>query len=376
MINILPKKLKLLYNSLLAFKEDNLANSFQTMYKIQPSKKINKGSEVFYFKKELQPLPNKFQFKGEKLSTDKFIEETNTTGLIVINDDKIKYEKYFLGANENTLLSSNSVCKSFVSSLLGIAISEGYISSVNDPIGKYVPELKDTELEKISIKDCLQMSSGIDFDEDTDMSKMSISMLLGKPAIKYISKLKISIKPGKVRKYSSINTEIIGEVITNATGYSLSEYLEEKIWKRIGVEKDAYWTLSNNKELAMGGLSISLRDYARFARLYINNGKWNNEQIIPSNWIKDSIDTSEHHLRPGSNNDSYSAFGYGYKWWVPEGKEGEFMAIGIYSQWIYINPNRNVIIVKTSAHPRFMDTDHELKTVELFRSIVDSVSSI
>lgn len=376
MINILPKKLKLLYNSLVAFKEDNLANSFQTMYKIQPSKKISKGSEVFHFKKELQPLPNNFQFKEEKLYTDKFIEETNTTGLIVINDDKIKYENYFLGANENTLLSSNSVCKSFVSSLLGIAISEGYISSVNDPIGKYVPELKDTELEKISIKDCLQMSSGIDFDEDTDMSKMSISMLLGKPAIKYISKLKTSIKPGKVRKYSSINTEIIGEVITNATGYSLSEYLEEKIWKRIGVEKDAYWTLSNNKELAMGGLSISLRDYARFARLYINNGKWNNEQIIPSNWIKDSIDISEHHLRPGSNNDSYSAFGYGYKWWVPKGEEGEFMAIGIYSQWIYINPNRNVIIVKTSAHPGFMDTDHELKTVELFRSIVDSVSSI
>ncbi|MDU6249519.1 MAG: serine hydrolase, partial [Paeniclostridium sordellii] len=225
MINILPKKLKLLYNSLVAFKEDNLANSFQTMYKIQPSKKISKGSEVFYFKKELQPLPNNFQFKGEKLSTYKFIEETNTTGLIVIHDDKIKYENYFLGANENTLLSSNSVCKSFVSSLLGIAISEGYISSVNDPIGKYVPELKDTELEKIPIKDCLQMSSGIDFDEDTDMSKMSISMLLGKPAIKYISKLKTSIKPGKVRKYSSINTDIIGEVITNATGYSLSEYL-------------------------------------------------------------------------------------------------------------------------------------------------------
>jgi CubicO group peptidase (beta-lactamase class C family) len=376
MIRILPKKLKLLYNSLVAFKEDNLANSFQTMYKIQPSKKISKGTEVFYFKKELQPLPNNFQFKGKKLATYKFIEETNTTGLIVIANDKIKYENYFLGANENTLLSSNSVCKSFVSSLLGIAISEGYISSVNDPIGKYVPELKDTELEKISIKDCLQMSSGIDFDEDTDMSKMSISMLLGKPAIKYISKLKTNTKPGKVRKYSSINTEIIGEVITNATGYSLSEYLEEKIWKCIGVEKDAYWTLSNNKELAMGGLSISLRDYARFARLYINNGKWNNEQIIPSNWIKDSIDTSEHHLRPGSNNDSYSAFGYGYKWWVPEGEEGEFMAIGIYSQWIYINLNRNVIIVKTSAHPRFMDPDHELKTVELFRSIVDSVSSI
>ncbi|MCR8746235.1 serine hydrolase domain-containing protein [Romboutsia lituseburensis] len=373
MINVIPKKIKLLYNSLSAFKRDNLANSFQTMYQIQPSKRINKGSEVFYFEKELESLPKKFKFKEEKISTDKFIEETNTTGIIVISNDKIKYENYFLGANENTLLSSNSVCKSFVSALLGIAISEGYINSVNEPIGNYVPELKNTELEKISIKDCLQMSSGIDFDEDTDMSKMSISMLLGKPAIKYISKLKLEIQPGTLRKYSSINTEIIGEVITNATGCSLSDYLENKIWKRIGVENDAYWTLSNNKELAMGGLSISLRDYARFAKIYLNNGKFNNEQIIPSKWIEESIDIREYHLRPGVNNDSYNTFGYGYKWWIPEGNEKEFMAIGIYSQWIYINLSKNVIIVKTSAHPGFMDKDHELKTLALFRSIVGNL---
>lgn len=369
------KKAKLLYKSLSAFKKENLAESFQTMYQIQPSRKINKGNNISTLKKDLNPLPDIFKFKGKNFEVNKFLQETDTTGLIVVENDKIKYENYFLGANENTLLSSNSVCKSFVSALLGIAIGEGYISSVNDPIGKYVPQLKGSDLEQISIKDCLQMSSGIDFDEDSDMSKMSISMLLGRPAIKYISKLKMKNEPGKYRKYSSINTEIIGEVITNATGRSLSQYLEEKIWKRIGVENDAYWTLSNNKELAMGGLSISLRDYARFARLYLNNGMYNNEQIIPSNWIKDSVDISEPHLRPGANNDSYSTLGYGYKWWVPEGNEGEFMAIGIYSQWIYINPKKDVVIIKTSAHPGFMDTDHELKTVELFRKIADSMSS-
>lgn len=366
-------KLKLLYTSLKAFKKENLANSFQTMYKIQPSKKISKGSEVFEFERKLTKLPNLFKFDNEKYQIDDFIKNTDTTGLIVVKDDEIKYEKYFLGADENTLLSSNSVCKSFVSALLGIAISEGYVNSVKDPIVKYVPELIGSNIENISIKDCLQMSSGIDFDEDTDMSKMSISMLLGKPAIKYISKLEMECEPGQIRKYSSINTEIIGEIISNATKCSLSEYLEKKIWKKIGVEKDAYWTLSNGKELAMGGLSISLRDYARFARLYLNDGRYDNEQIIPKEWIKDTINITESHLKPSANNDSYNALGYGYKWWIPKGNEGEFMAIGIYSQWIYINPTKNIIIIKTSAHPGFMDTNHELKTVELFRAIANNL---
>lgn len=256
---------------------------------------------------------------------------------------------------------------------MGIAISEEYVDNVEDYASKYVKELQGTDLEKITIKDLLQMSLGIEFDEDTDMSKLSISMLLGKPAIKSISKLKLEKEPGTVRKYSSINTEIVGEVISNATGYTLSEYLEEKIWKKIGVEEDAYWTLSNGKELAMGGLSISLRDYARFGRLYLNNGEYNGEQIIPEEWIKDTVDVSEEHLRPGGNNDSYSELGYGYKWWIPTGDEGEFMAIGIYSQWIYVNPKKNVVIVKTSAHTGFMEPDHELKTVELFRAISNNL---
>ncbi|WP_297635046.1 serine hydrolase [uncultured Clostridium sp.] len=363
------KKAKLLYRSLKAFKKENLADSFQRMYEIQPSKKINRGTRVFEFKKNIEELPRLFEFNEEKKSVAQFIKDTNTTGLLMIKNDEIIHEKYYLGATENTLLASNSICKSFVSALLGIAVSEGKVESIEDSVGQYVSELKGTEVGNVSIKDCLQMSSGIDFDEDTDMSKMSISMLLGKPAIKYISKLKVKDEEEKKRKYSSINTEIIGEVIRSATGYTLSKYLEEKIWKQIGVEKEAYWTLSNDKELAMGGLNITLRDYARFARLYLNNGEWNGKQIIPKRWIKDTINIEEKHLRPRANNDSYSALGYGYKWWIPEGDEEEFLAIGIYSQWIYINPKRNTVIIKTSAHPGFMDENHELETIEFFREM-------
>ncbi|MGL4737742.1 MAG: serine hydrolase domain-containing protein [Cellulosilyticaceae bacterium] len=368
------QQLKLLYTSLSAFKEENLAKGFQTMYQIQPTKKINKGTDVFAFTNNPKPLPESFTFGGQTYNTDVFLEDTDTSGLLVIANDQITYENYFLGATDQTLLSSNSVCKSFVSALMGIAVSEGYIDSVEDSIAKYIPDFEGTELARISIKNCLQMSSGIAFDEDTDMSKLSISMLLGKPAMQSIAKMKLEQTPGDFRKYASINTEILGTIITNATGRSLGDYMEEKIWTRIGMENDAYWTLSNDTELAMGGLSVALRDYGRFGRLYLHQGNWNGEQIIPAQWIKDSVDTTAPQLCPGPNNKTFDQLGYGYQWWMPEGDEGEFMAIGIYSQWIYVNPAKQVIIVKTSACPEFMEKDHEFKTIALFRAIADSLS--
>ena len=364
------KKIKLLYNSLNGFKDENLANTFQNMYKIQPTRKINKGNTISEFRRNTSTLPEEFDFKGERVLVSDFLEDTHTSGLLVIQNDVIKHESYYLGADENTLFSSNSMGKSFVSALMGIAISEGYIQSVEEPIGKYISEFKDTEIENIPIKACLQMASGLNFDEDKDMSKYSMRTLLGIPSMKLISKLGMKEEPYTYRKYLSINTEILGEIIRNATGYNLSEYMEKKLWKKLGVEHEAYWTLSNEKELSMGGLSISLRDYGRFAKLYLNNGKMDGEQIIPIDWIHDSVDISEKYSKPGANNDVYNAIGYGYQWWIPEGNEGEFLAIGVYSQWIYINPTKNIIIVKTSADPDFMEKDNELKNIEFFRGIV------
>lgn len=371
---IYRKEIKLLYKSLNSFKEENLAHTFQNIYKIQPTREIKKGDNIYGFSKDEDNLPLEFKFNGEVFLVEDYLKDTKTSGLIVIKDDKIKHESYYLGVDENTLFASNSMGKSFVSALMGIAINEGYIESIDEPIGKYIKEFKDTKIENIPIKACLQMVSGLAFDEDKDMSKYSMRTLLGTPAMKLISKLGIEAEPFTVRKYLSINTEILGEIIINATGYTLTEFMEEKLWKKLGVEKNAFWTLSNDKELAMGGLSISLRDYARFARLYLNNGMVNNEQIIPKEWIKDSMDISADYAKPGANNDSYNAIGYGYQWWIPDGNEGEFLAIGVYSQWIYVNRAKNIIIVKTSADPNFMEKDYELKHVEFFRELAKNYS--
>lgn len=365
----------LMYRSIKAFDEENLAHSFQTMYEIQPSSKILKSDKVSKFEYDLVPMIETFNFRGKQLSTEKFLRETKTSGMLVVANNKIAYENYYLGSDENTRFSSNSICKSFTSALVGIAVNEGYIHSVEDSIAKYVPEFKGTDMEKITIKDCLQMSSGIDFDEKLDMSKISMTSMFGKSKMKLIVKFGLSHEPGTNRTYSSINTDILGEVVSNATGYTLSKYMEEKIWSKLGVENDAYWTLSNNKELANGGLHISLRDYARFGRLYINNGVFEGEQIIPESWIKDSIETNAPYLKAPHDGKPYSELGYGYQWWIPEGEDNEFMAIGVFGQWIYINPKKEVIIVKTGADSGFEEDDKEKKTVALFREIANAVTN-
>lgn len=364
------KKMKILYTSLNSFKDENLAHTFQHTPEIQPTKKISKGTETFEFVKEDNAiLADGFRFEDTFYSSEKFMNDTKTSAMLVIKDDVIKYEKYFFGGNEDTLFSSNSMGKSFVSALMGIAVSEGYVESVEDPIGKYIPEFAGTEMANIPIRACLQMASGINFNEDTDMSGFSMRTLMGKPAMKVISKYGMQEKPYTYRRYLSINTEILGQVIKNATGRSLAEYMEEKLWKKIGTAHDAYWTLSNGTELAMGGLSVSLRDYARFARLYLNEGSYEGKQILEKQWIQDSMDISAEYSKPGSNYDAYNAIGYGYQWWIPEGDKGEFMAIGVYGQWIYVNPTNRVIIVKLSADPNFMEKGYELKHVEFFRAI-------
>ncbi len=181
-------KIKTIYVSLNSFKDENLAHTFQHTPEIQPTKKISKGSDIFQFAKEDNAvLADSFDFEGTTYPTEQFMEDTKTSAMIVIKDDVIKYEQYFFGGDEKTLFSSNSMGKSFVSALMGIAVSEGCVGSIEDPIGKYIPEFKGTELENIPIKACLQMASGIDFSEDDDMSGFSMRTLMGTPAMKVIS---------------------------------------------------------------------------------------------------------------------------------------------------------------------------------------------
>jgi CubicO group peptidase (beta-lactamase class C family) len=266
------------------------------------------------------------------------------------------------------------MAKSFVSALFGIAMEEGYIKSIEQKVEEYLPELIGSGYEGVRIKDVLQMSVGVKFNEDygdfnSDINKWGRGFALGSSQNKFASTLVREEEPGTKLHYVSINTHVLGMIVAKATGKSLSKYLEEKLWKPMGMEYNAYWLCDNQgMEVALGGLNIALRDYAKLGQLFLNEGNWQGVQIVPKNWVVASVTPDAPHLMPEKNK-----FGYGYQWWIPLGDEGEFIAQGVYNQNIYINPTTKTVIVKNSANYRYNEKINPYADpnaiLELFRKI-------
>ena len=350
-------KIKRLFKVMSLFDKDNIVENFRTMPEMFPYHEIHRGENVFEFETALQDLPKTFEYNGKTYNIEELLEDTWTTGLIVIKDDKIRFEKYYRGNTRDTLNISWSVGKSFVSALIGIAIQEGAIKGVDVPVSDYAPELKGSGYDGVPLKDVLQMSSGVRFDEDygaffSDINRMGRVIAMGDSINEFAASLESERKPGTYRHYVSMDTQVVGMVLKNATGKTPSQYLEEKIWKKIGMHSNAKWLVDDmDMELVFGTLNVTLRDYARFGRLYVNYGNWNGEQVVPKQWVIDSITPDAPHLMPGDNPLSNTKMGYGYQWWIPEKPKGDFMALGVYDQYIYVNPAKQVVIVKNSAFP-------------------------
>ena len=195
---------------------------------------------------------------------------------------------------------------------------------------------------------------------------------------KFAASLKNERPPGAYNHYVSINTHVLGMIIVRATGKSLTKYLQEKIWNKLGMEYNAFWMVDDyDMEMALGGLNVTLRDYAKMGQLFLQKGNWQGEQIVSSEWIKASVTPDAPHLMPGDNPNSAHEFGYGYQWWIPEGDQGEFMAMGIYNQYIYVNPSTRTVIVKNSANHRYNEPDNPYArspvVLEMFRAIARSL---
>jgi CubicO group peptidase (beta-lactamase class C family) len=368
-----------LYNVITLFDEGKIVENFRNMDRAFEARPVRRSGPVFEFTRgEPIELPESFTWKEQTFETGPFLEMSGTSGLIVIKDDAIRYEQYYLGNDASTKWISWSMAKSITSALFGIAVAEGHIASIMDPVTEYVPELAGSGYDGVPIKHVLQMSSGIRFDETygdfgSDINRMGRALALGTPLIEFISTLENEKPPGTYNHYVSMDTQVLGQVLINATGKSLAQLTEEKLWSKIGPESDAYWMLDGSgTELAFAGYNAVLRDYARFGRLYLNGGNWNGEQIVPADWVRDSLTPDAPHLMPGEDNpDSNWVLGYGYQWWIPIDPDGEFLALGVYVQMLYVYPKERLVIAKTSAYPRYNDDgdDVELATIELFRAI-------
>ncbi|NNL67042.1 MAG: serine hydrolase, partial [Myxococcales bacterium] len=249
-------------------------------------------------------LPEHYVHEGEKRPLRRFLEETDTSGLLVLRDGEIVHEEYALGSSRETRWISWSVAKSFVSAMVGVAFHDGLIESLHDPISKYVPELAGSSYDGVEIEDILEMSSGASWDEDygdplSDITRFGTAIVFGRSQDDFAASLEREHPPGSYNRYNSTDTQVLGMLLVRVTGMTLAEYTERTLWQPMQMQYDAYWiTDEPGMELAFGGLNVTLRDYARFGELYRNGGRWNGRQVVPEAWVAASTVPGEPHLQP------------------------------------------------------------------------------
>jgi CubicO group peptidase (beta-lactamase class C family) len=303
-----------------------------------PSRELTSSNDPFNFQ---TTSSGKFPKELNDKPFDKFLQDNNTVGFLIIKNDTIQYEKYFKGYDKQSIVPSFSMAKSVTSILIGCAIDDALILSVEEPITVYIPELKENGFDKVTIKHLLQMTSGIKFNESyVNPFGDAASFYYGLNLRKEIRKMKLKREPGKKFEYVSGNTQLLGLVLERAlNGKTVSTYLQEKIWTPLNMEYDASWSIDRKKnglEKTFCCLNASARDFAKIGRLYKNKGNWNGKQIVSQKWVEEStkLDISEG-----------SAPYYQYQWWLPMPNE-DFMAQGILGQFIYVNPAKDLIIVR------------------------------
>ena len=346
----------------------------QSDYRHFPHRVVNNEGPVYNFYKSNKDsqLGTKIgvinrDFNSTNVNLDSFTTLHKTVTFLIIRNDTIVYEKYNKGFTSNSVVSSFSMAKPFVSTLIGIAIDEGKIKSENDFIIDYLPEFKGKiGWEKITIKNLLQHTSGIRFtDNELDPASDNAAFYWGDNLRERMLNLTLECPPNTKFRYSSENTLLLGYIIEKVTGGTISKYFEDKIWKPLGMEAPASWSLDRKDDKAIEKSFCCLEaraiDFAKLGRLYLNHGNWNGKQIVSKKWVELST-----HSDPSGNNKHF----YNNNWGIGPLKYGSYFAVGLFGQYLYMYPEKNIIIVRfgdteTSYHPNYWQ--------EVFLQIIDQM---
>lgn len=318
-----------------------------------------------------RPLPTSYVFEGEVRLTEAFLERTVTTGLLVLKDGAIVHEDYRRGADAGSTLTSWSVAKSFVATLVAIALKEGDIGALDDKASLYVPELEGQAYGEARIRDLLRMASGVKFsevytDRSADIHRVFYKTFVFNMGIdEAASPYPAAVPPGTRFGYNSMDTQILSWVLRRATGQALTDYAQEKLWAPLGMESAGFWNTDyEGTELGYCCLNITLRDYARLGQLYLQQGVWNGVPLLPADWVRESTQRPEPWLAAGNY---FPERGYGYHWWLPKNPDREFFANGVWGQSIWVDEKTGTVIVKTSVDPDFRA--HTAEMIEVMRAI-------
>lgn len=281
---------------------------------------------------------------------DQYLAGQRAAGIVIVQDGKVRFERYGLGFDARGRWTSFSVAKSFTSTLVGAAIQDGYIKSLDDKVSRYIPGLRGSAYDDVSIRQLLTMSSGIRWNEDYEDPNSDVNKFNdAKPdpgmdaTVSYMRKLPRAHPPGEVWHYNTGETNLIGVLVSSATGKPLSEYMQEKIWQPGGMEAEATWLLSKTgHEIAGCCLQAETRDFARFGLFVLANGNVGGKQIVPADWFAMAAHKQKDIGRPGK--------GYGFQWWTYD--DGSVAAQGIFGQGIFIDPKRHLVIASNADWPR------------------------
>jgi CubicO group peptidase (beta-lactamase class C family) len=329
------------------------------------AREVPKGNKVHELQ---QGLPIAAFSKGGKKEHELsvFIEEQKVAGILILQAGKIRMEYYGLGFSEAERWTSQSVAKSVTSTLVGAAIKDGYIKSVDEYLTKYIPALKGSAYEKVTIRQLLTMTTGVKWNENYTDPNSDIVKFYTQPVdsgfnetVSYMHRLPSEAEPGKKWLYKTGETHLLGVLVCAATGQTLSAYLSSKIWIPYGMEGNATWNIGRtDQEYAGCCLQMKLRDFGRFGQFILDSARINGKSIVPEDYLQAATHTQVP-LWPG--------WGYGYQWWTRS--DGTFRAIGIHGQMIHIDPTRRLVVVLNSAWPEAENYNRQLAVENFLKSI-------
>jgi CubicO group peptidase (beta-lactamase class C family) len=333
--------------------------TFRNIDRLFPTRIIAHGATPYPLAAASKPLRDvAFVSHGTRYGLDDYMRLNRVSGLLVLKNGRVALERYAYGNGPGTRWMSMSIAKSITSTLIGAAIKDGAIGSIDDPVTKYVPRLAGGAYDGVTVRHLLMMASGVRWNETytdptSDRRRLLEVQIAQRPngAVDLMRVLGRAAAPGYVNNYSTGETQIAGEVVRGATGKALADYLSEKIWRPFGMETDASWWLDSpgGHEIGGSGLSATLRDYGRFGLFFLGGGIVNGVSVLPPGWTVDAGTPKT--LADGKR------ISYGYMWWPSEAapntvNDGGFSAVGIFGQAIYINPREQVVIVQWSAQTK------------------------
>ena len=345
---------------------------FRSIARLYGGDIVHHGPRVLPLPKGGRKLEVQFRAAGRSFDAAKFMEHNRVAGLIVLHRGRIVLERYRLGQTGHDQWVSFSVAKSLTSTLLGAAIRDGAIGGLDDPVSRYIPELAASAYNGVSLRQSLIMSTGLRWNENyaDPESDWGRTLSLATPGdtrpgvdiVDYMAHLPRATAPGTTFLYNSGNAQILGIVVQRAVHKTLAAYLEDKIWRPLGMEADAYWVRDRfGRTFARSLFSATLRDYARFGYFFMHGARIDDASILPKGW---GADATRSHIRT-----DWDDIGYGYQWWV--NPDGSYRAIGIFGQMIFLDARSDVVIVTNSAWPE-ADWDPGYEAVNAFNLAVVS----